>query len=120
MYPPGLNAEMIDFFIKTPDSSILVYSLDCPPDKKQLLIDKIKTINEEGSAYNMLGLVLKRSQKPNIMFCSQFVYQMLDYVGLAYFKKPDGHVNPTDLIELDYYKKLTFVKKISLADEHEN
>jgi hypothetical protein len=117
VYPPGLNMEMMEFFSKTPDSKILVYSLPCPPEKKQMIIDKIKRINDEGSAYNILGLVLKRSYKPNIMFCSQFVYQMLAYAGLSYFSKPDGKVNPTDLIELDYYKKLKFEKEISFSNE---
>ena len=114
VYPPGLNAEMIEYFCKTPNSRILIYSLPCPAEKKIQLINKVKEINDEGSAYNMLGLVIKRSYKHNIMFCSQFVYKMLDYAGLAYFSKSDGKVSPTDLIELDYYKKLKFEKEINL------
>ncbi|MCL2565031.1 MAG: hypothetical protein FWE24_04375 [Defluviitaleaceae bacterium] len=114
VYPPGLNAEMIEFFSKTPGAKILIYSLPCPTEKKILMIDKIKEINQQGSAYNMLGLLLKRSYKPNIMFCSQFVYKMIDYAGLSYFSKADGKVSPTDLVELDYYKKLRFEKEIEL------
>ena len=114
VYPPGLNMEMIEFFSKSPDASILVYSLECPIARKRALLEKIARINEEGSAYNMMGLVLHRSYKPNIMFCSQFVYKMLESVDLAYFMKPGGKVSPTDLIELDYYKKLTFVREIKL------
>jgi len=114
VYPPGLNMEMIDFFSKAPDSRILVYSLPCTLEQKKLMIGKISKINKEGSAYNILGLVLKRSFKPNILYCSQFVYKMLDYAGLTYFTKADGKVTPTDLIELDYYKKLKFEREIKL------
>jgi hypothetical protein len=116
VYPPGLNREMIDFFNKSPGASILIYSLDCPEDRKKMILDKVEEINREGSAYNLTGLVLKYSHKPNIMFCSQFVYKMLHSVGLSYFSKEDGNVRPTDLIELDYYKKLRFVKDTQLSD----
>ena len=115
-YPPGLNKEMLAFFQKSPDARILIYSLPCTTEQKKMLIEKIAEINREGSAYNMLGLVFKRSYRPNIMFCSQFIYKMLDYAGLSYFSREDGKVSPTDLIELDYYKKLVLVKEIKLGD----
>lgn len=51
---------------------------------------------------------------PNIMFCSQFVYQMLKHVELAYFEKRSTEVRSTDLIELDYYRKLKFVYEVKL------
>lgn len=114
VYPPGLNHEMIEFFNKKDEASIIVYKVKATENQKKLLIDKIKEINEEGSAYNMMGLVLKSSLKPNIMFCSQFVYKMLKHVDLAYFDKKDGKVKPTDLIELDYYRKLQFCYEIFL------
>jgi hypothetical protein len=66
----------------------------------------------KGSAYNMIGLLVKRSYKPNIMFCSQFVYKMLKLARVQYFNKKDGEVRPTDFIELDYYKKLHFEYEI--------
>ncbi|MCL2752572.1 MAG: hypothetical protein FWE44_00305 [Defluviitaleaceae bacterium] len=114
VYPPGLNAEMIEYLHKADDARILVYSLPCPPEKKQMLLNKVAEINSEGSAYNMIGLFVNRSHKPNIMYCSQFVYTMLHYAGIAHFTKPNGKVvNPTDLIEQDYYKKLTFVQEIT-------
>jgi hypothetical protein len=48
----------------------------------------------------------------NIMFCSQFVYKMLDIVGLAYFNKRPGNIKPDDLVELDYYRNvLAFVER---------
>jgi hypothetical protein len=114
VYPPGLNHEMIAFFNKKSGASILIYSLDCSRYQKKLILDKVEEINREGSAYNLMGLVLKYSHKPNIMFCSQFVYKMLCLAGLSYFSKADGNVRPTDLIELDYYKKLRFVREIKL------
>lgn len=108
VYPPGLNSEMIEFFNKSDDASIIVYSLPCSTEVKQKILDEIARINREGSAYNVLGLVVNRSYKPNIMFCSQFIYNILKESGLVYFDKADGKVTPTDLIELDYYRKLKF------------
>ena len=113
-YPPGLNHETVEFFNKKKDASFLVYAVDASPEQKRRIIDKVKEINEEGSAYNLMGLLFKFSPKPNIMFCSQFVYRMLDIAGLAYFKKRPGEVKPTDLVELDYYRKLRFVSEIRL------
>lgn len=112
VYPPGLNQEMISFFNKKKDASILVYRLACRQAQKKKILDKVEEINQEGSAYNMIGLVTKYSHKPNIMFCSQFVYQMLKMAGLAYFDKKDGRVQPTELIEMDYRRKLEFVYEI--------
>jgi hypothetical protein len=114
VYPPGLNHEMLAFFNKKPGASILIYSLECSRDQKKIILDEIEEINREGSAYNLMGLVLKYSHKPNIMFCSQFVYKMLCAAGLSYFTKADENVRPTDLIEMDYYKKLRFVREIKL------
>jgi hypothetical protein len=110
VYPPGLNLEMIQFFNKKKDAAIMVYALPVTYEKKKALIDKIKSINVEGNAYNLLGLVFKFSAKPNIMFCSQFVYNMLKYVDMAYFVKHD--IKPTDLVELDYYRKLKYAYEI--------
>jgi hypothetical protein len=113
-YPPGLNHEAVEFFNKKKDASFLVYAVDAAPEQKRRIIDKVKEINDDGSAYNLMGLVLKFSPRPNIMFCSQFVYRMLDLAGLAYFKKRPGEVKPTDLVEMDYYRKLRFVCEIRL------
>ncbi|MCL1896030.1 MAG: hypothetical protein FWG03_05730 [Clostridiales bacterium] len=112
VYPPGLNPEMLSFFNKKEGAGILVYSLLCPEDKKSFVLDKIREINEEGSAYNMLGLVSGVSFRPNIMFCSQFVYRMLELSGLAYFTKPGGKIEPTDFVELDYRRDLRFEYEI--------
>jgi hypothetical protein len=114
VYPPGLNREMLEFFNKKKGASILVYRLPCSAEQKKRMIQKIEDINREGNAYNMLGLVLKYAHKPNIMFCSQFVYRMLGIAGLTYFDKDSERVRPTDFIELDYYKKLQFVYELKL------
>ncbi|MEJ2043542.1 MAG: hypothetical protein P8X74_20975 [Reinekea sp.] len=113
IYPPGLNAEMIDFFNKKEDASIGVYRLKVSPEQKQAMIDIVRDINSEGSAYNLIGLVFKYSHRPNIMFCSQFVYSLLQKVGAAYFEKQPERVQPTDLVELDYFRKLEFVRLLT-------
>lgn len=112
VYPPGMNIEILEQFHQKDGASVLVYSLPVTKQQKSAIIDKIAEINREGSAYNMAGLVVKHSYKPNIMFCSQFVYKMLKLAGVQYFNKKDGEVRPTDLIELDYYKKLHFEYEI--------
>ncbi len=117
VYPPGLNHEMIEFFNKKEGASIMVYKVSANRDQKQSMIEKIREINAEGSAYNIMGLALKYSHKPNIMFCSQFVYSMLKLVGLEYFDKKDGDVKPTDLVELDYHRKLEFCYEMLLNED---
>jgi hypothetical protein len=112
VYPPGLNYEMIEYFNKIEESSIMVYRLPATRSQKLKILEQIDKINREGSAYNTLGLLFKYTHKPNIMFCSQFVYTMLESAGLAYFEKEGASVKPTDLIELDYYKKLDFAYEI--------
>jgi len=112
VYPPGLNAEMVEYFNKKSDASIMVYKLKVTPEKKAFLIDEIKKINDEGSAYNLLGLLLRYSHKPNIMFCSQFVYKMLKLADLHYFDKKETNVKPTDFVELDYRRQLEFAYEI--------
>ncbi len=112
VYPPGLNQEMLEFFHKKPDASVIVYKLPCTPEQKALVLQKVEEINREGSAYNILGLMVKYSHKPNIMFCSQFVYEMLALAGLSYFEEKGRNVTPTDLVEKDYYRRLLFEYEI--------
>ncbi|WP_249030382.1 hypothetical protein [Tannockella kyphosi] len=114
--PPGLNPEIIKYFCKKDDASIRVYRLPTSKQQKQEMINKIKQINQEGSAYNLVGLALNKTYKANIMFCSQFVYNLLASVGLNYFEKCETLVKPTDLIELDYDRKLEFVETIQLSE----
>lgn len=112
IYSPGLNAEMIEYFNQSEDSALLVYRLPATIEQKKCILDKVEEINREGSAYNMVGLFVNYSHKPNIMYCSQFVYNMLEYAGLSYFDMQGHAVKPTDLIEQDYYKKLEFLYEI--------
>jgi len=114
VYPPGMNPEMIADLTKKNDASILVYSISCTAEQKAGVLQKIREINESGSAYNVLGLWTKRSYRKNIMFCSQFVYQMLKLEGLVYFDKDDGDVEPSDFIELDYHRALSFEYEVTL------
>lgn len=111
--PPGLNSEVVEQLIRREGASIIVYRLSATYEQKQTILDRIRQINNEGSAYNLLGLVLKDKSKPNIMFCSQFVYTMLEFAGLNYFEKDAVRVIPADFIELDYYRNLDFVSIIS-------
>lgn len=77
IYPPGMNAELLLHFHQKADASVLIYRIAATREQKENILNTIKRINEEGSAYNMMGLVTKKSYKPNIMFCSQFVYRIL-------------------------------------------
>lgn len=106
--PPGLNMEMIEYFCKKDDSSILIYRLHVGYESKKKMIEEVIKINNEGSAYNLLGLVLHKSFKPNIMYCSQFVYRLLEVGDATYFKPISNSIRPTDFIELDYYRNLEY------------
>lgn len=114
--PPGLNQEQLDLFNKKSDASIIVYRISAPKEKKQAVIDKIREINGIGSAYNLVGLVTKVSIRPNILFCSQFVYNILKFAGLEYFHSASTKVKPTDFVEKDYYRKLQFCYEIKFNE----
>jgi hypothetical protein len=95
---PGLNAERLEFLNQRAGAFLAVYRLRLEPGQKAALIERIRAIDQEGSSYNLLGLLTKKSRLPNIMFCSQFVYSVLDEAGLAYFEKEKGKVRPEDFI----------------------
>ena len=111
--PPGLNSEILKGLTRRNGSTVLLYRLPATPAQKKIILDKVHEINSEGSAYNLLGLLFKASYRPNIMFCSQFTYTMLELAGLNYFEKAATHVQPTDFIELDYYRNLEYVTEIT-------
>ncbi|WP_225526498.1 hypothetical protein [Staphylococcus xylosus] len=52
---PGLNSEQIISFNKKSDASIMVYKLATTIKQKKKMIDTIKEINQQGSAYNLVG-----------------------------------------------------------------
>ncbi len=114
--PPGLNAEMIEYLIKKDDASIYVYKLPVTREQKEIMISKIDEINQDGSAYNLLGLFVRKSYKPNIMYCSHFVYTLLQQADLAYFDKRPHDVRPTDFVELDYERIVELEYKIKFND----
>ncbi|MFI3114856.1 MAG: hypothetical protein R3Y12_01775 [Clostridia bacterium] len=113
--PPGLNSEMLLNLAKKDDASVAVYSLVVTREQKMKMMEKVREINRDGSAYNLVGMFLRRSFKPNIMYCSQFVHYLLEYADASYFKYEKFNIKPTDLIELDYYKKLKFEYEIKFA-----
>jgi hypothetical protein len=112
MSSPGLNAERLEFLNRKPDASLVVYRLRAEPGQKMAMIERIRAIDQEGSSYNITGLLTKNSRLPNIMFCSQFVYSVLDEAGLAYFEKEKGQVKPADFIRkaegLEFLGRVTF------------
>lgn len=111
---PGLNRETLRNFTKKSDSSILVYGISATIEQKVAIAEKIRRINCEGSSYNVLGLIFKRSLRPNIMYCSQFVYSMLEHAGLEYFSKRPASVDPTDFIDLDLHSALEYRYELRL------
>ena len=112
--PPGLNQEKLEFLNKKPDASVAIYKMKLHRAQKSQIIDRVREINEEGSSYNILGLLVPvpRLYKPNIMYCSQFAYSMLEEVGQTYFNKGTLGIKPTDFIEQDKKGRLEFVKEI--------
>jgi hypothetical protein len=121
-FGPGLNREKQEELRRSPGSSLAVYRLPVSGAAKQGMIERIERINTEGSSYNLLGLVLKRSFKPNIMFCSQFVYALLDGEGIRLFDRAQARVKPMDFLALDQGRRLSQVygkgveeKKFSIA-----
>jgi hypothetical protein len=93
---PGLNRERLEDLNRKPGASLVLFRLRIRPEQKRALIGRVAAINREGSSYNILGLVTKKSRLPNIMFCSQFVYTLLEEAGAAYFTKKRGDVRPMD------------------------
>jgi hypothetical protein len=96
---PGLNRETAADLCGRPGARLAVFRLHAGRGNKALMLDRVRRINDEGSSYNRLGLLSKRSVKPNIMFCSQFVYSMLELAGLDYLERESGTVKPADFIE---------------------
>ncbi len=114
--PPGLNPEIIQWFYKKEDASIRIYRLAVTREQKSAMASRVRQIDREGSAYNVLGFTKRRAFAPNIMFCSQFVYCLLQEVGAHYFDMLPEETKPSDLIELDYTRKLEYVETIRLSD----
>ena len=106
---PGLNPETLKGLAERKGASVRVYRLAATRHQKQIMLKRLRKINQEGSAYNLLGLLFPMSCQPNIMFCSQFVYAMLRLAGLHYFRKNPLQVRPTDVVEWDRRGRLACV-----------
>jgi len=113
---PGLNTEVVDSYLQKEDARIVIYKIKATAQQKRRVLDKIKLINNQGSSYNYLGFLWSYTFKENIMFCSQFVYTMLEVAELHYFDKKPSTVMPMDFLELDSDESLEFCSE-SLVSE---
>lgn len=111
---PGMNPESLNSLTIWKGAYVSVYKLPATHLQKRIILNKISEINVEGNSYNLIGLLMKNSFKPNIMFCSQFVYLLLRLVDLNYFEKDETKVKPYDFIELDINRKLIFINTFTL------
>jgi hypothetical protein len=116
LFAPGMNHELLKFFYKKKNANLLIYKIKATREQKQAILDEVKKIDNEGSSYNLIGLLLPYSHKENIMFCSQFVYHILKKAGLAYFEKEAHNVKPMDFVELDLRRSLEFHSHLYLKD----
>ena len=112
---PGLNTESLASLNQKEGSRLLVYGLKIDKLDRLKILNNIKKINKEGSAYNVLGLLTNVSVRSNMMYCSQFVYLMLEDIGLNYFDAPENKIKPTDFIEYDTMQQLTFKYEIDFS-----
>lgn len=112
---PGLNPETLAQLVHHRGACVRLYRLPATRDQKRIILRRLGKIDQEGSAYNLLGLVLPYTAQPNTMFCSQFVYGILKLAGLAYFQKDPQQVRPTDLLEWDLQGRLSFVAEYPTA-----
>lgn len=113
---PGINQERIEFFYQKPNASMIIYRIKASRYQKTIILNEIRRINEQGSSFNLLGIFFTYSHRKNIMFCSQFVYNMLKAAGLEYFDKKPEQVKPTDFVELDYGRNLEYYNKFFIKD----
>jgi hypothetical protein len=107
---PGLNSETFEHLNRKPGASLAVYCMRVTAVQKYALIRGIAAINREGSSYNFLGLLTGKSKLPNIMFCSQFVYSLMEEVGIIYFDRKNKKVAPMDFVNLDRTGKLQLLR----------
>ena len=116
LFAPGMNHELLKFFYKKEDANLLIYKLKATRKQKRAILDEVRKIDEEGSSYNLIGLLLPYSHKENIMFCSQFVYHILKKSALSYFDKEVHDVKPMDFVELDLKRELEFHSQLFIKD----
>ena len=112
---PGLNPEKISYFFQKPDANMIIYKLPVTREQKEFILEEVRRINEEGSSYNYIGWQAT-GRRENIMFCSQFIYLLLEKAGIGYFSKNPARIRPTDFVELDYSRKLIYCSSFYLQD----
>lgn len=113
---PGLNPEVLTSFYQKPDASIMIFRIKATKQQKLMILRELKRINQVGSSYNFTGILLKRNFLSNMMFCSQFVYLMLEKAGLLYFEKNPNDVSPFDFLQHNEKGLLEFISEINLGD----
>ena len=113
---PGLNPEKLVFFCQKLQAKAMVYRLPATKSQKRRMLNEVKRINMEGSSYNVLGVLIKRTPRKNSQFCSQFVYNLLQTAHIEYFTKNSCHVEPIDFIEQNHDGKLQFVDELCLDE----
>ena len=106
---PGMNPESAEDLRRVEGASFAVYRLGVSAAQKRAMLERIEAVNREGSSYNLLGLLTGISAKPNIQFCSQFVYATLAAVGAAPFAPPRGTIKPMDFVRFSAKNALALV-----------
>lgn len=113
---PGLNTELLADLNQKEDSQVLVYRLKMSADDRFKILNKIKKINNEGSAYNVVGLLTSVNIRRNMMYCSEFVYRMLEEVDFKLFEVKEDKIKPTDFLDYDLKKELIFEYQINFSE----
>lgn len=113
---PGMNKEEMEFFNQKEDAKIMIYKLTANEEQKRKVLQKVREINKQGSSYNILGLFFPLPMRDNVMYCSQFVYQLLVVAELDYFQIAPDRVRPIDFVRLDDQGMLEFYQTIFLKD----
>ena len=113
---PGLNQERLSHLLKNKNSEAYLYRYKVTNEQKEKMLEMITRIDREGSSYNSIMFIRRKPLKPNIMFCSQFLYLLLDHSGASYFQNPAEYVEPSDFVEQDYKRVLKFIDSYEHLD----
>lgn len=112
---PGLNHELLTNLNQKENSQVLVYRLKMDKEDRFKILNKIKRINREGSAYNVVGLITSVNIRRNMMYCSEFVYRMLEEIDLELFEVKEDKIKPTDFIDYNINEALVFDYEIDFS-----
>ena len=114
IFAPGMNQELIQFLMQKEDAKIGIYRIKASRKQQLKILRTIREIDNKGSSYNVLGLLIPYSARKNTMVCAHFVYKMLEIAGLKYFEKRPEKVRPMDFLEYDHENRnrLEFCREI--------